>query len=99
MPSHFDAYTLVFNLRNLGGSKIFNLNKFGDNLDVKAFLNDNYTFPRECTDSPFLNKDDNHNMTFNLKSINQNKLHQLFSEDSKYREYIITDYLKTKKSE
>ena len=59
-------------------SKIFNLNEFVDNLNVKAFLNNNYTFTLECTDSAFLNKDHNHNMTFNLKSINQKKLHKLF---------------------
>ena len=89
---------LVCNLRNLMRSKIFNLNEFVDNFNVNAFLNNNYTFTLECTDTTVLNKDHNHNMTLSLKSINQKNYTNFFSEDSKYHKNIITGYLKTNES-
>ena len=35
---------MVYTLTNAIGSKIFNFNEFVNNLDVKAFLDDNFTF-------------------------------------------------------
>ena len=42
--AHFDTATMVYTLTNAFGSKIFNFNEFVNNLDVKAFLDDNFTF-------------------------------------------------------
>ena len=52
----FDTLTVVYNLMNLIGSNIFNLNKLFNSLDVKVFLDDNLIFPCEYTASPFVNK-------------------------------------------
>ena len=54
-----------------------------DNIDVKAFLDDNFTLPCNCTGSPFVDKDHNHIITRNLKIINKNKSRKLFSKVSR----------------
>ena len=40
---HFDTPAAIYTLMNPIGSKIFNFNKFVNNLDVKPFLDDNST--------------------------------------------------------
>ena len=54
--AHFDAHTMVYALTNLIGSKIFNVDKFVNNLDAKAFLYDNSTLLCNCTGSLFVNE-------------------------------------------
>ena len=45
--AHFDTPTAIHTLMNPIGSKIFNFNKFVNNLDLKPFLDDNSTWPRD----------------------------------------------------
>ena len=52
---------VVYTLINPIGSKIFNFNKFVNNLDVKVFFDDIC----ECTVSLFVDKDDNRFITSN----------------------------------
>ena len=66
---------LWFILTNAIGFKILNFIKFVNNLDMKAFLDDNSTLN--------LDKDNNHIITGNLKIISNNKLSKLFSKRSK----------------
>ena len=61
---YFEAPTVVYTLMNLIGSKNFNFNKFINNLNLKAFLDDNHILPCDCTCSPFVDKDHNHNVQF-----------------------------------
>ena len=42
------------------GSKVFNSNKFVNNLDIEEFLNVSSTFFCEDTNFPFMQKDCNH---------------------------------------
>ena len=58
---YFEAPTIIHTLMNLIGSKNFNFNKFINNLNIKAFLDDNHILPSDCTCSPFVDKDHNHN--------------------------------------
>ena len=53
--------TVVYTLINPIGSKIFNFDKFVNNLDVKVFFDDIC----ECTVSLFVDKDDNRFITSN----------------------------------
>ena len=82
--AHFDTPTIVYILTNEVGSKIFNFNKFVNNLNGKAFLDDNSTLSCECTISQSVDKDHNHNIRGNLKIIFNNKLWKLFSKCPKY---------------
>lgn len=66
---------LWFILTNAIGFKILNFIKFVNNLDMKAFLDDNSTLN--------FDKDNNHIITGNLKIISNNKLSKLFSKRSK----------------
>ena len=66
---------LWFILTNAIGFKILNFIKFVNNLDMKAFLDDNSTLN--------LDKDNNHIITGNLKIISNNKLSKFFSKRSK----------------
>ena len=52
LSAHFDIPTVVYTL-----PKIFNFDKFVNNLGVKAFLDDNCTLLCGCTGSSFVNKD------------------------------------------
>ena len=88
---HFDTPTVVY-LKNPIGSKIFKLNKFGNNLDVKAFLDNNSTVPCESTGCSFVDKYHHHVMTGNLK------IAQIFLERSKVPKSSTTDYGKAKES-
>ena len=56
-----NTLTVVYTLINPIGSKIFNFNKFVNNLDVKMFFDDIC----ECTVSLFVDKDDNRFITSN----------------------------------
>ena len=73
----FDILTVVCPLANTIGSKISNFNNFVNNLDVKVFLYDNSTLPREYTVSPFVAKDHDHIATGNVKVITNNELFKL----------------------
>lgn len=65
--AHFDASFLVFTLMNPIGFQILKFNKFVDNLDVKAFVDDYSTLPCDYKGSPFVHKDHNHIMTDQFK--------------------------------
>ena len=54
----FDDPIVIYSLINLRRSKICNFDKFIHNLDVKAFLQDNYISPSDCEGSGF--RDKNH---------------------------------------
>ena len=85
---HFDTPTVVY-LINPIGSKIFKLNKFGNNLDVKAFLDNNSTVPCESTGCSFVDKYHHHVMTGNLKIITNDKLRKFFSKAPKYQKIVL----------
>ena len=78
-------------------SKMFNFNKFVNNLGLKAFLDDNSTRHCDCLGSPFMDKVHNRIVKDNLTIIRNNKLRKLFFEGPKYRENRI-DYQKAKES-
>ena len=86
LPSVFDTPTVVYTLQNSIGTKIFNYNKFVNNLDLDSFLNDDSILPCECEGSPFIDKDHKHIITGNLKIIKNNKLRKLFCKGPKYRQ-------------
>ena len=67
--NHLDTPTVVYTLTNTTGSKIFIFNKFVNNLDVKALLENYSASPCKCTGFPFIDKIDNHIITGNLKFI------------------------------
>ena len=73
----FDILTVVCPLANTIGSKISNFNNFVNNLDVKVFLYDNSTLPREYTVSPFVAKDHDHIATGNVKVTTNNELFKI----------------------
>ena len=79
-------------------SRMFNFNKFVNNLGVKAVLDDNSTMPSDYIGTPFVDKVHNRIVKDNLKIIRNNKLRKLFSEGPKYRENRITDYQKARES-
>lgn len=87
---------MVYTLTNAFGSKIFNFNEFVNNLDVKAFLDDNFTFLCEYRGSPFVDKYRSHIITGNLKIISKVKLLKRFSKGPKYRENRTVDFEKAK---
>lgn len=55
----FDNLAVFYLLINPIRSRIFNFNKFVNNLDVKAFLRNNYIFLRNCEGSDVIDKDNN----------------------------------------
>ena len=75
-------------------SKIFNFLKFIDNLDVKAFLDNNSTMHCGCTGSPFMDKDLKHIITDSFKIIENKKLRKFFSKGLKYCEKRVINYQK-----
>ena len=89
---------MVYTLKNLIGSKICKFNKFVNNLNVKAFLDDNSTLSCECAGCSFVDKDYNQVTTDNLKIITNNKWRKPFSKGPKYQENRTTDYGKDKES-
>ena len=48
---------------------MFSINKFANTFDGKAFLDDNSTFPCDCSGSPFVDKHQNHIITVSLKIV------------------------------
>ena len=64
-------------------------NKVVNNLNAKAFFDDNPTLPCDCTDSLFVDKDQNHFITANLKIVDNNKLTKRFFKGPKYRQNSI----------
>ena len=94
----FDTPTVVCTLMNLIGFKIFNFNKFANNLDVKAFFNDKSTLSHNCRGSSFVDKVYNHIATGNLKTFNSNKLCKFFSEGPQHRENRTADCQKATES-
>ena len=86
LPSKFEIPTVVYTLTETIGSKIFNFNKFVNNLDVNSFINDNTSLPCHCNGSRFVDQHHQHIITGNLKIITNNKLRKLFSKGPKYRE-------------
>lgn len=63
---------------------------------MKAFLDGNLSLPCECRGSLFADKDNNHIVTGNFKTINSNELHKFFSEGSKHHENRTADCQKAK---
>ena len=55
----FDNLAVFYFLINPIRSRIFNFNKFVNNLDVKAFLRNNYILLRNCEGSDVIDKDNN----------------------------------------
>ena len=66
------------------GSNIFNFNEIVNNLDMKVFLDDNFILPYDHTASFFADKDDNHIVILNLKTINNTSSSKLYSKGPKY---------------
>ena len=69
-------------------SRILNYKKFVSQLDLDAFNNDNNIIPCHCSqyDHTFLNNEQGHILTGNLKIITNNKLRKLVSKGPKFRE-------------
>ena len=79
----FKPPTIVYSLNPPIGSKLFNFNKFVNNLDVESFLVDSSTLPCKCSKSPFKDKDHGHIITGDLRMIQNNKLRKLFTKGRK----------------
>ena len=54
ISDHLHTATVGYTLTNTVGSKMFNFNKFINNLYGKVFLGNNSTLPYECTGSLYL---------------------------------------------
>ena len=76
--------TVVYFLMNTVRSKIFNFNKFVSNLDVKAFIQDNTILRCNCASSGFIDKDNRHIVTEDLRIDGNNKLGTLLTKDPEY---------------
>ena len=70
---------MVYNLITPIGFKVFNFNKFINNVNVKAFLNDSSTLPCDCAGSSFVDKDHKPNITAGLEITDDDNLRKLFS--------------------
>ena len=74
---NFDYPTVICSLNNPIRSKIFNFNKCIYDLDVEVFLKDNSLLLRNCEGSNFIEKDQQHKVTGDLRIMNINKLSNL----------------------
>ena len=74
---NFDYPTVICSLNNPIRSKIFNFNKCIYDLDVEVFLKDNSVLLRNCEGSNFIEKDQQHKVTGDLRIMNINKLSNL----------------------
>ena len=86
IPCKFEIPTVVYKLCDPIGSKIFNFNKFVDEIDLNEVLHDITSLPCGCTDSPFADPRHQHIVSGDLRIIKNSKLRKLFSKGPKYRE-------------
>ena len=82
----FPIPTVVYNLPPPIRSKIFNFNKFIEDLDLNQFLMDNNTVPCVCENSEFKDERLGHILTGNLSIVKNNALRKLLTKGPKYRE-------------
>ena len=82
----FETPTVVYNLNQAIGSKIFNFNRFTKSLDVKTFLENPESLPCCCASSPFIDKDHQHIITGDLRIVENTRLRKLLSRGPKFRE-------------
>ena len=85
-PYKFEVPTVVYKLCDPISSKIFNFNKFVDEIDINEFLQDITSLPCSCSDSPFSDPFHKHIVTGDLRIIKNSKLRKLFSKGPKFRE-------------
>ena len=93
-----DTPILFYVISNPTGCKIFNLNKFVTNIDVKAFLDDSLTLPCESIGSPSVDIDHSHIIKGNLKIVINSKFRKLFSKGLKYQEFRTAYFEKAEES-
>ena len=82
---------VVYKLKPLIRSNIFNYKKFIDNINVFDKVD---TFPCNCNGSSFVDSDHGHIITGDLRIVENNKLRKLFVKGPKYREPSKLDFSK-----
>lgn len=97
IATDFDIPTVVYKFSQTTGTKIFNFDTFGHDLDVDKFLADPTILPCKCSNFPFIDNHHGH-MTGNLKVIGDNRLRKLLSKGPKYREPKPHNWQHTRKS-
>ena len=94
---NFQKPTIIFNLKEPVGSKIFNFNKFSSSFDVKSFVKDPNTLPCSCANSSFKDPHHKHIVTGDLRIVENEKLRKLLSRGPKYRESKQLDFVSARK--
>ena len=82
----FTPPTVVYSLNLPISYKIFNFNKFVSTLNVERFLQDSYSLPCSCENSPFSDSNHKHIISGDLRLVKNNQLRKLFTKGPKYRE-------------
>ena len=82
----FPMPTVVYNLPPSIRSKIFNFNKFVEELDINNFLLDNKTIPCNCANSKYKDERLGHVLTGDLSIVENNNLRKLLTKGPKHRE-------------
>ena len=65
---------------------------------MNTFFDDNLSLPGDCTDSPFVDRDQNHFITGNLNIIDNNRLRKILSKDLNFHEHRIAGASKSSSS-
>ena len=98
-PKEAGPYSIPTVVNTLGPtiqSSIFNYNKFVENLDIDAFLNNENNLPCNCQNSSFADSHHGHIVTGDLRIITNAKLRKLMVKGPKYREPVNINFEKAK---
>ena len=96
-----DSPTVDYQLTDTIRSKLFNYKTFVPSLDVDTFPSDNSDnsiLPCDCSQSPFADPNHGHIISGDLGLVTNDKLHNLISKGTKYREPLPFSSEKAKNS-